>query len=78
VFFSQAIARNPRSAKAFFRRGKANFHLNDYDTAIVDLKQAYELDPNSYIQAEISKVENVIRDYLQEEKKTYAAMLKPC
>ena len=52
-----ALVLDPRSAKAFFRRGKARFGLGELDSAIEDLDRALAISPED---AEVAAFRNTV------------------
>jgi tetratricopeptide (TPR) repeat protein len=53
-YFSEAIAREPRSSKAYRMRGLAHFEVKDYRRAIHDAAAAIRLDP-SFLSAYVDR-----------------------
>ena len=47
MFSVQVIEENQETAKAWFRRGEANFALNDWEAARADFKNTVDLDPEN-------------------------------
>lgn len=57
---NEAIRLNPKCSKAYYRRGQAHTNLNDYESAIDDLKVALKLVPdNKQILNELAHVQQL-------------------
>lgn len=77
MFAQQVLKKDPKNAKALYRRGQANFGLNDYEMAIKDLKKAKALQPgDSAIIKEIQQVKSAAKIYLKKEKVQFEKMFK--
>ncbi|XP_059483325.1 peptidyl-prolyl cis-trans isomerase D [Neocloeon triangulifer] len=73
----QILHEDPGNAKAIYRRGQANFGLNNYDAALQDLSKVKMLQPNDHaIIKEINRVRAAIANYLVSEKERYGKMFK--
>lgn len=73
----QILDIKPNNAKAYFRRGQANFGLHNYDAALKDLKKAQTMEPrDKKIFKEIVQVTNAMKHSKAEEMKLCANMLK--
>ncbi|XP_034251034.1 peptidyl-prolyl cis-trans isomerase D-like [Thrips palmi] len=74
---SQVLELKPNNAKAFYRRGQANFGLHNYDDALRDLKEAQTMEPrDKKIYQEIIEVTNAMKQSKAEEIRLCANMLK--
>lgn len=74
---SQVLELKPKNAKAYFRRGQANFGLHNYSAALKDLKEAQSIQPrDKKIYNEIIYVTNAMKQSKAEEIKLCANMLK--
>ncbi|XP_024944752.1 peptidyl-prolyl cis-trans isomerase D isoform X2 [Cephus cinctus] len=74
---NEVLQMDKSNSKALFRRGQAYMGLNEYNLGLEDLKRADRECPNNKdIQAEISKVQKIIRTYLAVEKETCQRMFK--
>jgi hypothetical protein len=65
----QALKLNSKSAKALYRRGKAKEGLNEWASAMADLKWALKLSRNNkVIQRDILCLRKLMLNYLRKEK----------
>lgn len=68
IFFTQAIAVNPKYVKALHKRALARFELKKYEEAFEDIKLAFSLDKsNAEIHGAYSKI---LEKYNQEKLKS--------
>ncbi|KAF4530087.1 hypothetical protein B566_EDAN001343, partial [Ephemera danica] len=73
----QVLQREPGNAKAFYRRGQAQYGLNDYELALKDLKKAKQLKPcDTSIIKQIKQVKTAKARYLVQEKIQCSKMFK--
>jgi len=71
----KVISENSGVAKAFFRRGEAQIHLNDLEAAESDFKECLRLDPdNKAAKNKILQCKQLMKNKRDKEKKTYAKM----
>eukprot|EP00898_Chlorokybus_atmophyticus_P007911 jgi/Chlat1/8120/Chrsp75S07596 len=74
---SAALAYEPQSAKALFRRGQARVALKQYEDAVEDLTKAAALEPNDAgIKNELAKVKRGVEEARKRERATYARMFQ--
>lgn len=67
------------SAKALYRRAKAKQGLNEWVSALTDLKWALNLSRNDkLIQRDIISLRKLMLNYLKKEKIWYQNMFKRC
>jgi hypothetical protein len=60
-----------------YRRGQANFGLNNYEAALEDFNKVKSLQPADHaIIKEINRVRSAIAKYLESEKERYGKMFK--
>jgi len=72
---SKIIEENKDSAKAWFRKGEANFALNDWEAALKDFQNTVALDAaNKAAKNKVTLCEAKITAHKQREKKTFANM----
>ncbi len=65
---------DPKSAKAYYRRGVALSHLADHERALVDLEQACKLDPaNAAVKKELGMVLGVVVEMRRRQLKEQSA-----
>jgi hypothetical protein len=71
----QALKLDSKSAKALYRRGKAKEGLNEWASALADLRRALSLSRNSkVIQRDIVCLRKLMLNYLRKEKLWYQKM----
>lgn len=74
---TEAIEINPNEAKAYFRRGLANFGLHNYETATENLDKALKLEPgDKKILKAILEIEKAKEKARKEERHRFANVLK--
>ncbi|XP_075234693.1 peptidyl-prolyl cis-trans isomerase D-like isoform X2 [Lycorma delicatula] len=74
---SEVLRVDKNNAKALFRRGQANFGLNDNELALKDLERAHAIDPiDKKITDAINAVKKNIKIYLNKEKESCRMMFK--
>lgn len=77
LFTLQILSEDAENVKAVYRRGQANFGLNNYDAALQDFNKVKMLQPNDHaIIKEINRVRAAIAKYLVSEKERYGKMFK--
>lgn len=77
IVFSPQVLRMRKHAKAYFRRGQANYGLHNYDAALDDLSEALQLEPSDkLIHREIKSVKLAKIHARFEDKERFANMLK--
>lgn len=70
-----ALTLDPKSSKAFFRRGLANLAVNFPDPAKVDFEKVLELEPsNSAACQQIINCDQQIKQNLKKERQMYTKM----
>lgn len=73
----QALKLDNKCAKALYRRGKAKEGLNEWTSALTDLKWALSLSRNDkVIQRDIICLRKLMLNYLKKEKHWYQKMFK--
>jgi len=71
----QALKLNSKCAKALYRRGKAKEGLNEWASALSDLRGALSLSRNDkVIQRDIMCLKKLMLNYLKREKVWYKKM----
>jgi len=74
---TMAVELDKKSAKAFFRRGKAFVGLKDYDEAQKDFEKCLELDPsNVQAKQELKGINQVKKQQKEKEKEFFQNMFK--
>ncbi|KAK6629093.1 hypothetical protein RUM43_002910 [Polyplax serrata] len=72
---NEIVRKEKGNAKAYFRRGLALKHLNDFEGALEEQRKALSLAPNDKcIIDEINKINNMKKKYLLQEKKVFSRM----
>lgn len=73
----KVIEENQNLAKAFFRRGEAQFNLNDHELARKDFMRVLEIDPENKAAAnKVALCNKAVKQQKQQEAKTYANMFE--
>ncbi|AKG23282.1 tetratricopeptide repeat protein [Calothrix sp. 336/3] len=74
--FSDAIAQDPKYAKAYVNRGNAHYNLKEYEAAILDYNQALRLNPRE-IKAFVNRgnVRYTLAEYSSDPDKEYKLAL---
>ncbi|EEB17620.1 40 kDa peptidyl-prolyl cis-trans isomerase, putative [Pediculus humanus corporis] len=71
----EVVNKEKNNAKAYYRRGMALKHLNDFEGALKDQKMALSLLPNNKsIMDEINEINSLKKKYLLHEKKVFSRM----
>lgn len=74
-FATAALAIDPSSEKAYFRRGQAQLALEEAKLALKDFQYVMNLEPNNKAaQTQIIVAQKLIKDQLVNEKRIYANM----
>jgi peptidyl-prolyl isomerase D len=62
-------------AKAYYRRGLANYAMNDLDSALSNYRDAETLNPKDmFIQSGIAKVNSRLKAHQEQQKKIYSKL----
>ena len=72
--YDQAIAINPEFARAYYKRGRAHYVLNNYQEALKNLDKALDLEPRYDNDSEFYSYRGQINYYLNQ----YEAALQDC
>jgi len=73
----KAIEINFTNVKIWFRKAQAEYGVHNYDQALLDLKEALNLDANNEeVIAEMKRVKEKIKEQNEKDKKVYTSMFK--
>ncbi|XP_015783502.1 AH receptor-interacting protein [Tetranychus urticae] len=73
----EVIKRQDKNVKAWFRRGKANLGIGEYDLAVADFEKVVSLDPNlqQTVAKYLAQVERERKLSIEKEKSIFASKL---
>lgn len=73
----KALEMDPKSEKAYFRRGQALLSLQEFDDAIKDFKICLEIDPNNKAaKNQVASTQQAMKKHKAAERQRYAGMFQ--